>query len=69
MGADSYGLWACLRAYNDAFAEILFRIHAEFVLEKGWFAPSQFAGYMVIDRVEKRVARLQDARSRSHTEL
>ena len=55
-GADSYGLWACLRAYSDAFAEILFRIHAEFVLEKGWFAPSQFAGYMVIDRLEKRVA-------------
>ena len=55
-GADSYGLWACLRAYNDAFAEILFRIHAEFVLEKGYFAPSQFAGYMVINRLEKRVA-------------
>ena len=54
-GEDSYGLWAILRAYNDAFAEILFRIHAEFVLEKGWFAPSQFAGYMVIDRVEKKV--------------
>ena len=54
-GADSYGLWACLRAYNDAFAEILFRIHAEFVLEKGWFAPSQFAGYMIIDRVDKKV--------------
>ena len=54
-GADSYGLWACLRAYNDAFAEILFRIHAEFVLEKGYFAPSQFAGYMVIDRLKKRV--------------
>ena len=52
---DSYGLWACLRAYNDAFAEILFRIHAEFVLEKGWFAPSQFAGYMVIDRLKKEV--------------
>ncbi|MDE0636368.1 MAG: hypothetical protein OXI43_11025 [Candidatus Poribacteria bacterium] len=55
-GADSYGLWACLRAYNDAFAEILFRIHAEFVLEKGWFAPSQFAGHLVIDRLEKKVA-------------
>ena len=54
-GADSYGLWACLRAYNDAFAEILFRIHAEFVLEKGWFAPSQFAGQIVIDRVKKKV--------------
>ena len=55
-GTDSFGLWACLRAYNDTFAEILFRIHAEFVLEKGWFAPSQFAGYMVIDRIKKRVA-------------
>ena len=54
-GADSFGLWACLRAYNDKFAEILFRIHAEFVLEKGWFAPSQFAGRAVIDRVEKKV--------------
>ncbi|MDE0316103.1 MAG: hypothetical protein OXM61_14475 [Candidatus Poribacteria bacterium] len=55
-GADSFGLWACLRAYNDAFAEILFRIHAEFVLERGWFAPSQFAGHLVIDRLEKRIA-------------
>ena len=55
-GADSFGLWACLRAYNGAFAEILFRIHAEFVLERGWFAPSQFAGQVVIDRVEKKVA-------------
>ena len=55
-GADSYGLWACLRAYNDAFAEILFRIHAEFVLEKGWFAPSQFAGHLVIDQNEKKAA-------------
>ena len=55
-GEDSYGLWACLRAYNDAFAEILFRIHAEFVLEKGWFAPSQFAGYIVIDQLKKKVA-------------
>ena len=54
-GSDSYGLWACLRAYNDVFAEILFRIHAEFVLEKGWFAPSQFAGNVVIDRLEKKV--------------
>ena len=54
-GADSYGLWACLRAYNDEFAEILFRIHAEFVLEKGWFAPSQFTGHVVIDQLKKKV--------------
>ena len=53
---DSFGLWACLRAYNSAFAEILFRIHAEFVLEKGYFSPSQFAGHLVINRIEKKVA-------------
>ena len=52
---DSYGLWGCLRAYNDEFAEILFRIQAEFLLEKGWLAPSQFTGYVVINRVEKKV--------------
>ena len=34
---DSRGLWACLQAYNDEFAEIAFRIHAEFKLEDGWF--------------------------------
>ena len=55
-GADSYGLWVCLRAYNNEFAKILFRIHAEFVLEKGWFAPSQFAGYLVINQDQKKVA-------------
>lgn len=55
-GDESRGLWACLRAYNDEFVEILFRIHAEFVFEKGWFAPSQFAGYVVIDQIEKKIA-------------
>ena len=53
---DSYGLWACLRAYNDTFADIVFRIHAEFKLEDGWFTPSQFTGHLVIDRVEEKVA-------------
>ena len=52
---DSYGLWACLRAYNNEFAEILFRIHAEFVMESGWFTPSQFAGHLVIDRFQETV--------------
>ena len=52
---DSYGLWACLRAYNDEFAEILFRIHAEFVMENGWFTPSQFAGHLIIDRFQETV--------------
>ena len=53
---DSLGLWACLRAYNDEFAEIAFRIHAEFKLEDGWFTPSQFTGHLVIDRIEGKVA-------------
>ena len=53
---DSYGLWACLRAYNDALAEIVFRIHAEFVLDDGRFTPSQFKGHLVIDRISEKVA-------------
>ena len=56
---DSYGLWACLRAYNDEFAGLVFRIHAEFVLEDGWFTPSQFAGHLVIDRVKESFAFFQ----------
>lgn len=53
---DSYGLWACLRAYNDRFADIQFRIHADFKLEDGWFTPSQFKGNLIIDRIEEKIA-------------
>ena len=53
---DSRGLWACLRAYNDKYAEIVFRIHAEFVLNDGRFTPSQFAGHLVMDRIKGKVA-------------
>ena len=52
---DSHGLWACLRAYNDEFAEILFRIHAEFVMNSGKFTPSQFTGNLVINRIQEKV--------------
>ena len=52
---DSLGLWACLRAYNDNFADITFRIHAEFRLEKGWFTPAQFAGNLIINRSTENV--------------
>lgn len=52
---DSLGMWACLRAYNDKYADIVFRIHAEFVLKDGWFTPSQFTGHLVIDRIVKKV--------------
>ena len=53
---DSYGLWGCLRAYNDQYADIVFRIHAEFKLKDGWFTPSQFTGHLVIDRNKEKVA-------------
>ena len=53
------GLWACLRAYTDEFADILFRIHAEFKLRDGWFTPSQFTGHLVINRPEETVAFFQ----------
>ena len=53
---DSRGTWACLRAYNAEFADIVFRIHAEFKLENGWFTPSQFTGNLVIDRTEGKIA-------------
>ena len=56
---DSRGLWACLRAYNDDFADIMFRIHTAFALEDGWFTPAQFAGHLVIDRIKKSVAFFQ----------
>ncbi len=50
IGGDADGRWALLRAFNDDYAEILFRIHAEFVLEDGYFTPSQFAGRFILDR-------------------
>ena len=53
------GLWACLRAYNDQLVHIVFRIHAEFALEDGWFTPSQFAGHLVMDRDQKAVVFFQ----------
>ncbi len=52
---DSYGLWGCLRGNNDKFAEIMFRIHAEFIMERGKYTPSQFAGHLVIDRFQEKV--------------
>ena len=53
---DSIGLWACLRAYNEQYADIVFRVHAEFKLEDGWLTPSQFAGNLIIDRLKGQVA-------------
>lgn len=52
---DSRGLWACLRADNDELVEIMFRIHAEFIMERGKFTPSQFTGHLLIDRCQEKI--------------
>ena len=57
--SESQGLWACLRAYDDKFADVVFRIHVQFALKDGWFTPSQFTGHLVIDRTKRSVAFFQ----------
>lgn len=56
---EAKGLRACLRAYNNQLAHIVFRIHAEFTLTDGWFTPSQFAGHLIIDRTTESVSYFQ----------
>ena len=55
----SRGRWACLRAYNNQIAVVVFRIHARFDLAEGWLTPSQFAGTLIIDQIEKQVVFFQ----------
>ena len=54
------GQWASLRAYNDRYAEIVFRIHTIFVLKDGYFTPSQFAGRLTIDRHTQELTYLEE---------
>ena len=52
-GMESDGAFACLRALSSTYAEIVFRIHAEFVLDKearAYFTPAQFTGRLVLNR-------------------
>ncbi|MCE2414746.1 hypothetical protein J4G07_12140 [Candidatus Poribacteria bacterium] len=58
-GYGNPGLWACLRAYTDKFADIVFRVHAEFQLGDGWFTPSQFTGHLIINRSKESVSFFQ----------
>ena len=47
---EDIGQWASLRAYNDRYAEVVFRIHTVFTFKDGMFTPSQLAGTLIIDR-------------------
>ena len=51
------GSKACLRALSPEYAEIVFRIHALFVLDgpDARFTPAQFAGRLVINRSKNNV--------------
>lgn len=48
------GAKACLRAISPNYAEVVFRIHAEFVLDTSGIRllPAQFAGRLVLNRKE-----------------
>ena len=50
----SDGAKACLRAISPSYAEIVLRIHAQFVLDASGvrLLPAQFAGRLVLDRKE-----------------
>jgi len=53
VGLESDGAFACLRALSPTHAEIVFRIHAEFVLDKearAYFTPAQFTGRLILNR-------------------
>ena len=46
------GAKACLRAISPEYADIVFRIHARFILDGSigaYFRPAQFAGHLTID--------------------
>ncbi len=47
------GAKACLRAISPEYADIVFRIHARFILDDSigaYFRPAQFAGHLTINR-------------------
>ena len=50
INSHAKGGWAILRAINQQWAEIAFRLHGQFVLKDGWFTPSQFSGRIVLER-------------------
>jgi hypothetical protein len=54
-GDSRGGGYGSLRAYDERWVEILFRIHTEFALKEGVFTPGQFAGRLVLERMGGKV--------------
>jgi hypothetical protein len=49
-GDSRGGGYGCLRACDERWADVMFRIHAEFALKEGVFTPGYFAGRLVLER-------------------
>ena len=50
---ESEGAYACIRAVSPTYAEIVFRIHAEFLLDReagAYLTPAQFTGRLILNR-------------------
>jgi len=50
---ESEGAYACIRAVSPTYAEIVFRIHAEFLLDReagAYFTPGQLTGRLILNR-------------------
>lgn len=65
-GVAAPGAWACLRALGPRWAEIVVRVHADFLLDgdgtrgsSSWMTPAQFQGRLVIDREKSAVAHFE----------
>jgi hypothetical protein len=59
LGLAAHGGWACLRRLDETHAEVMLRVHAEFLIagdgnrpNSSWFTPAQFRGRMLIERQE-----------------
>jgi hypothetical protein len=57
MAGNTEGAFACLRALGPEHAEVLLRVHADFLLDgdgsrekSSWMTPAQFEGRLVLDR-------------------
>ena len=53
LGYGGNGAKACLRALSPEYADIVFRIHARFILDASigaYLRPAQFAGHLIINR-------------------
>ena len=66
------GAKACLRAISSEYADIVFRIHARFILDASISAslrPAQFAGHLVINRNSGTVCQFELSLSRRNSNV